>query len=139
MENVLSAWKEIVFRRRTGNCLEIDMYIGRNFFFTSIADGVIISTASGCSNYSSSAGGMVMHPQIKGYMITPINSVKSWIKPLVVPHYLELSFRVNAKNRTDKVDITFDGIKRVTIGKEHVISMIFSKKYLQRFIFLLLY
>ena len=50
-----------------------------------IGDGVMFSTPSGSTAYSSSAGGAMIDPSIEVIGITPLYPFFSKIKPMVVP------------------------------------------------------
>lgn len=47
-------------------------------------DGVIVATPIGSTGYSLSAGGPVLDHDLKGFVITPLAPVQTWLRPLVV-------------------------------------------------------
>lgn len=49
------------------------------------ADGVMVSTPTGSTGYSLSAGGPILHPAVGGYLIIPSNPFLRGQFPLVVP------------------------------------------------------
>jgi NAD kinase len=63
-------------------------------------------------------------------MISQINSPNFVNNPVIVPDFLEIRIRINKESYSDKVDIIFDGIKYVTIGKEQEIILSFSQTHL---------
>lgn len=65
--------------------LSIDTYINDNFLVNYKADGIIVACATGSTAYNLSAGGPVMHPGVKAYIITPICPHTLNERPLIVP------------------------------------------------------
>jgi NAD+ kinase len=72
------------------------------------ADGVIISTPTGSTAYSLSAGGPVVHPKVKAFVVTPICPFESTLHPLVLPQdsRIEISLIKPKKNAL----IILDGV-----------------------------
>ncbi len=52
---------------------------------TYAADGIVISTPTGSTGYSLSAGGPVVVPTVESIVITPISAHTLAIRPLVIP------------------------------------------------------
>lgn len=65
--------------------LSIETYINNEFLVNYKADGIIVSCATGSTAYNLSAGGPVMHPGVKAYIITPICPHTLNERPLIVP------------------------------------------------------
>lgn len=71
-----------------------------------LADGVIVSTATGSTAYSLAAGGPVLAPQLKAIVITPIAAHLTSLRSLVLPG----DVKVELVNRGYAADIlTVDG------------------------------
>ena len=72
------------------------------------ADGLIISTPTGSTAYSMSAGGAVVDPRLKCFCITPICPHSFTSKPLIFPDSAEIEV-VNCTKREKRVSLTLDG------------------------------
>lgn len=72
------------------------------------ADGLIISTPTGSTAYSMSAGGAVVDPRLKCFCITPICPHSFTSKPLIFPDSAEIEV-VNCTKREKRVCLTLDG------------------------------
>ena len=72
------------------------------------ADGIIISTPTGSTAYSMSAGGAVVDPRLKCFCITPICPHSFTSKPLIFPDNAEIEV-VNCTKREKRVSLTLDG------------------------------
>jgi NAD+ kinase len=72
-----------------------DLYIDKVFVSSYRADGMIVSTPTGSTAYSLSAGGPVLMPSVNAFVITPVSPHSLTHRPLVVPDSveIELSFR----------------------------------------------
>ncbi len=71
------------------------------------ADGVIVSTPTGSTAYSLSAGGPIIYPVLDAFVITPICSHTLTNRPLVVPDSMKLELSFDAAE--DPVSLTLDG------------------------------
>ena len=68
----------------------VDLYINDNYVTTLQGDGIIISTPTGSTAYSSSAGASILHPSVQGVVITPICPHSLSFRPVVVPQDCEI-------------------------------------------------
>ena len=64
------------------------------------ADGLIISTPSGSTAYSMSAGGPIVDPKVEGFIIIPICPYKLGARPFVVSDNSEITVRLLKKGKT---------------------------------------
>ncbi|MFL5501709.1 MAG: NAD(+)/NADH kinase [Gemmatimonadaceae bacterium] len=71
------------------------------------ADGVVISTPTGSTAYSLSAGGPVVVPTVESIVITPISPHTLAIRPLVIPADAEVT--VEANETPTELLVTVDG------------------------------
>ena len=74
------------------------------------ADGLIISTPTGSTAYSMSAGGPIIDPSTESFCITPICSHSLSAKPILLGADKEIKIKAFSKKRTD-IFLTVDGRK----------------------------
>lgn len=71
------------------------------------ADGLIVSTSTGSTAYSLSAGGPIINPKVKVLLITPICPHTFYVRPMIINETEEISIKV--KDTSQEVILTFDG------------------------------
>jgi NAD+ kinase len=62
-----------------------DLFVDKSFVSSFRADGMIVATPTGSTAYSLSAGGPVLMPTVKAFVITPVAPHSLTHRPLVVP------------------------------------------------------
>jgi len=67
-----------------------DLYVDKAFVSSYRADGMIVATPTGSTAYSLSAGGPVVMPTVKAFVITPVAPHALTHRPLVVPDSAEI-------------------------------------------------
>jgi len=88
--------------------VDLETKINRNFLTTFKADGLIVSTPTGSTGYSLSAGGPIVHPQMSCIVITPICPHTLTNRPLVVADDSLICITVTSAF-DEKVFLTLDG------------------------------
>lgn len=71
------------------------------------ADGVIVSTPTGSTAYSMSAGGPIIQPEVAAHVVTPICPHSLAVRPLVVP--ASRTLRVGSLDPGGEHHLTVDG------------------------------
>lgn len=87
------------------------------------ADGLIISTPSGSTAYSMSAGGPIVDPKVRGFVIVPICPYKLGVRPFVVSDTSEI--RVKLLKRGKSAIFVMDG--QITEKVNYLEEIIFKK------------
>jgi hypothetical protein len=88
------------------------------------ADGLTISTPTGSTAYSLSAGGSLVHPEIPAILITPICPHTLSFRPMLLPDSMELRICVPYNSRSTAW-ASFDGRGRVELKRPFLWSCSF--------------
>ncbi len=86
------------------------------------ADGIIVSTPTGSTAYSLSAGGPIVEPSVKSIIITPICPHSLTSRPLVVPDSSEIKITFPVDPAED-IGVTLDGQVFHNFNYDAVIKM----------------
>lgn len=104
---ILTGINEIVIDKyNSTRVIEIEMSYNNEKVLRFIADGIIISTPTGSTGYSLSAGGPIVSPSGQVFVITPISPHTLNFRPLIVPDNGKI--HIIAKG-SGKIRVTADG------------------------------
>ena len=92
----------------------MDLFINNKKLCSYVADGLIISTPTGSTAYSLSAGGPVVSPDVKCFLIIPICPHTLNMRPVVVPQ----GEKITIKNENEKLNVSFDGQVDIIVENE---------------------
>lgn len=104
----LLAMNDIVVASGAVRMVHVHTRVGTDPIATYAADGVIVSSPTGSTGYSLSAGGPLVHPDVRALMITPIAPHTLSARTLLVPDTETIYLTVEAQTR-DAVAVTADG------------------------------
>ena len=102
------------------------LYINDELVSDYLADGVIISTPTGSTAYTLSAGGPIVSPSVEVMVIVPICPHCLGARPLVVPVTDKISIKVEEGG--NDIYVTADGQKSFKLLKETKIKIEKNKK-----------
>lgn len=68
-----------------GKMIKMEVYANKQYINTVRADGLIISTPTGSTAYSLSAGGPIIHPSLNSLILTPVCPHTLSNRPIVIP------------------------------------------------------
>lgn len=85
------AFNDIVISRGVGSgMIDLKVKVDGHFMYQQSSDGLIISTPTGSTAYSLSAGGPMMHPNLGGIAIVSIAPHSLSNRPIVIPDTSEI-------------------------------------------------
>ncbi len=87
--------------------IEIECFVGAHYVTTFRADGIIVSTPTGSTAYSLSAGGPIVHPDVSAIIVTPICPHMLTNRPLVISDQSEVRLRL--RTAREEATLTLDG------------------------------
>jgi NAD+ kinase len=87
--------------------VDLDLHIDGAYVCKYRADGLIVSTPTGSTAYSLSAGGPIVYPAVDAFVITPICPHTLSDRPLVVPD--SVTVEVDFEGSDEPVYLTVDG------------------------------
>jgi NAD+ kinase len=99
--------------------IDLDTYVDEQFVCAYKADGLIISTPTGSTAYSLSAGGPIIFPSVPTLCITPICPHMLTNRPVLVPETSVI--RVTSRAPDESVYLTIDGQVGTPIREHDVV------------------
>jgi NAD+ kinase len=123
----------VVNKSALARIIELECWIKGQLINRFRADGLIISTPTGSTAYSLSAGGPLVHPRMQAMLITPICPHTLTNRPLVIPD--EAAIELVLQTSHEEVTLTLDGQigialrfgDRITVNKsEHYFQLVQS-------------
>lgn len=121
-KNNVCIWKDIALndivlsRHSLSRILNFCIEVSSNFVGNYYADGFIISTPTGSTAYSLSAGGPILTPQMKAFVLTPICAHTLYARPMVISAKEKIKLYLNGE--FDENVVTIDGQRRTKLTKD---------------------
>ena len=140
------ALNEVTVHRSGAAVLGISVCVDGEELPTYWADGLIVSTSSGSTAYSLSAGGPICTPDSKVLIIAPIAPHNLNVRPLVVPETAEIEISIRSRdasaiftmdNRTMTIGISARirvsmaqfSLKRIRLSRSSFVKALVSKLF----------
>ena len=95
---------------------KLEFCIDENSIYKLSSDGIIISTPTGSTAYSLSAGGVILTPDLKSFIATPICSHSLYTRPIVFRDDKQVSVTVMKNSCSSVLSVDGKGVKRLKIG-----------------------
>ncbi|KAG6832496.1 hypothetical protein H0H87_001421 [Tephrocybe sp. NHM501043] len=105
---------------------QLELFGDEHHMTTVQADGLTVSTPTGSTAYSLSAGGSLVHPEIPALLITPICPHTLSFRPMLLPDSMELRICVPYNSRSTAW-ASFDGRGRIELKQGDHIKVTASK------------
>ena len=116
------AVNDVVVARGTGaGMVELKLTVDGEFMYNQRSDGLIVSTPTGSTAYSLSAGGPLLHPSLRGIVLVPIAPHALSNRPIVVPDTSEIVVEL-VSGRDISVNFDMQTFTSAQLGDRIVIS-----------------
>ena len=99
-----------VMKTENSSMINIYAYINHEFLNNYWGDGLIISTPTGSTAYSLSAGGPIMTPDSENFIITPLAPHNLTVRPIVVPDRYELTLKTDGRGTHFRVSVDSNSV-----------------------------
>lgn len=103
----------------------LNVYADDIYVSTYRADGIIVSSPTGSTAYSLSAGGPIIMPNLNAMSITPIAPHTLSARPLIMDGSKRITFEVVDKER--ELQLMIDGQRTFSIREENNVEITMSK------------
>lgn len=97
----------VLHKAALARIVDFDVIVNGSFVSRIRADGLILSTPTGSTAYSLSAGGPIVFPSVEAMVLTPIAPHMLTNRPLVIPGDSKVELQVH--NPGESVYVTVDG------------------------------
>lgn len=101
--------------------IDLETYINKAYVTTFKADGLIVSTPTGSTAYSLSAGGPILYPTLNSIVLTPICPHTLTNRPLVLPD--DVLIEIALKSPSEDVFLTLDGQVGFSLRQNDIVEV----------------
>lgn len=112
----------VLSRGNETHLIEFDVIINQQFVSHYRSDGMILSTPTGSTAYSLSAGGPIMHPELNAIVLVPMFSHSLSSRPLVVDANVKIDLKISEVNEAD-LRISCDGHESRLVKPGQLVSV----------------
>ncbi|HNQ63171.1 MAG TPA: NAD(+)/NADH kinase [Syntrophorhabdaceae bacterium] len=97
----------VITKDALARIFDIETYVNDDYLATYRGDGLILSTPTGSTGYSLSAGGPILYPSLKNLIVTPICPHTLTNRPIILPE--NSTIRAILLSKDERVVLTLDG------------------------------
>jgi NAD+ kinase len=101
--------------------IQLELRVNSDFVCRYRADGLIVSSPTGSTAYSLSAGGPIVHPAVESFVITPICPHMLSDRPLVIPDSSCIEVKLNGD--AESVYLTLDGQRGISVQPTDILRV----------------
>ena len=92
------ALNEVTIHRHGATMISVEAQIDGKTIATYHGDGLIVSTPTGSTAYSLSAGGPIVDPLCRCFVLSPLAPHNLTMRPIVVPDSCHITLKLNARD-----------------------------------------
>ena len=104
-EGKLYALNEVAVQRLGASMISVEVTIDNNTVSTYNCDGVIISTPTGSTAYSLSAGGPIVAPSCHSFLLTPLAPHNLTMRPIVMPDTSVVALHIDTRKNEASISV----------------------------------
>ncbi|MDD5448938.1 MAG: NAD(+)/NADH kinase [Actinomycetota bacterium] len=112
-ESYIALNEIVVGKRLLERLIHLSVYINDEFLMKYSGDGLIVSSATGSTAYSLSAGGPIVKPELECFLLTPICPHMLFSRPMVLGKSDKV--RVKIDDPSEEVSLSIDGHMKVDV------------------------
>ncbi|MBQ5751293.1 MAG: asparagine--tRNA ligase [Bacteroidaceae bacterium] len=112
------ALNEVAIQRLDATMINIKAHIDNQMTASYFGNGVILSTPTGSTAYSLSAGGPIVTPTCNCLILSPLTPHNLTMRPMVIPDASTVRFEIDTRNRPASVSLdnrTFEIVNNTTL------------------------
>jgi len=109
--------------------IEFDLFIDDVYVYTQKSDGLIVSSPTGSTAYSLSAGGPIVHPKVDSIIISPMLPLSLNSSSLIVDGNSKI--QINLTKSSPEAHISFDSFSSHKLSKKEGVEVSKSKSNLK--------
>ena len=115
----------VIGRSGFSRIISLDVYVNGILLDNYRADGIIVSTPTGSTGYSLSAGGPIINPVSKMMLVTPICAHAMQARSIVLDKSDKISIQVRRVRKTqlEEAYATFDGQKGIQLSYNDCVNI----------------
>lgn len=98
----------VLYPGEISKMLDFEVYIDDQYAFSQRSDGIIVSTPTGSTAYSLSAGGPIMHPSIDALILVPMHPHTLSMRPIVANIESNIDLIIGENNKHHP-KLSYDG------------------------------
>lgn len=116
---------DVVIERGTNSQLiNISLFCDKDHVSDIKADGLIVSSPTGSTAYNLAAGGPILHPQVKAFIVTAVSPHSLTARPFLFPDDQEIIL----KTHNPELVLVVDGRKVFTLSPKHTVKISRNKE-----------
>lgn len=115
------AFNEVVLHtEKSYKLMDFEVRVDDSLIYRKRSDGLIISTATGSTAYSLSAGGPILSPEIKGFVVTPLNPLSLSARPLIISSEKKIDIQITKIPSKLKSLVILDGNQEISLDEKNL-------------------
>ena len=123
----------VVSRGSLSRIVDISLEVGENEILHTRSDGVIVSTPTGSTAYSLSAGGPILDPSVGGILITAVCPHSLYSRPIVLNEKETVKIKVKQTGDLEAY-LTVDGETGIKLNQNDIVTVKKSNDFTVDFI-----